>query len=179
MVIRGLTFHLVVLSVWMRGLYLLDFSLISTLGNMSCQTVVVLGGVGVMRSWLYVGSSRIRKIVTWAMMCKCIGLWDTCITIATLGLWCLRAGIVVYPCLRLYNFLCVCWFRVYYRLLGVHCGYVKLCGGLLCADVCMWIIGRAMYWSHNLGIVCNLGLGGLIAWRCFLVVPQVLDVLEF
>ena len=64
MMIRGLTFHVVVLSVWMRGLYLLDSSLIVALGNMSWQSIVVLGEVGVMGSWLYVGSSGIRKIVT-------------------------------------------------------------------------------------------------------------------
>lgn len=79
-----------------------------------------------------------------------------CVIVAPLGIWCLGAGSVLYPHLQLYNFLCVCWFRVY-RLLGVRRGYVELCGGLVCADVCMWIVGRAMYKSRNLGIVCNLG----------------------
>lgn len=63
MVIRGLTFQMVALSVWMRGLYLLDFPLMASLWNMSWQYVMVLGKVGVMGGWLSVGSLSIHKIV--------------------------------------------------------------------------------------------------------------------
>lgn len=63
MVTRGLTFRLVVLSVCRRGLYLLGFSLVAALGYMLWHSVVVIGGVGIMGSWLYVGSPRIHKIV--------------------------------------------------------------------------------------------------------------------
>lgn len=50
---KGLTFHLVVLSVWMSGFYLLDCSMMAVVGNLSWQQYVnsknwiIFGGVGI------------------------------------------------------------------------------------------------------------------------------------
>ena len=41
-VVRGLTFHLVILSVWMSGLYLFDCSMMTVVGNLSWQHYVIL-----------------------------------------------------------------------------------------------------------------------------------------
>ena len=37
MVMRGMTFHPMVCSIWTKGLYLLDFSLVAMLGNVLWQ----------------------------------------------------------------------------------------------------------------------------------------------
>jgi hypothetical protein len=52
-------------------------------------------------------------------------------------------------------------------MFDVQLGYVGLCGGILCVGLCMWIVDMAMYQFRIWEIVYNLGLGGLLAKRCF------------
>lgn len=61
MVMRGLIFHLVVFSVWVRGMDSLNFSLIVVLGNLLWKYVnsllcMVFSGVGATGGWLCIGA---------------------------------------------------------------------------------------------------------------------------
>ena len=55
-------------------------------------------------------------------------------------------------CVYVYNILCVCWFEVY-GFFDERVGYVRLCLGLLCPGLCMWIVGVAPV-NYVIGAYC-------------------------
>ena len=171
MVIRGLTIHHTIFSLWMRGHICLFFLLWQYLeiyhGNRWILWIVWY--LMDLKAWVYGylwGPLVYIVCQVLARPCMCMWRGGMCIILSILGLWCLGNGFVGCSHSLGYSTLCVCWIGVY-RLYGILLCCVGLCKGHLCVGWVQVESRCGQVWISWFRQNLQLGLGYVSGQKMF------------